>query len=225
MERHILVVEDDRALNEGIAFALEKEGYIVHKTCSLREAERKLEEKMDLILLDINLPDGDGRDFLKNILAGQRVPVLFLTARDSEEDMLAGFRMGCDDYITKPFSMAVLAMKIGAVLKRSKETSRKIYTNGGLVYDYETKTLKNCGREVELTALEIKLLELFLDHKGIVLTRERLLDRIWDVQEKYVEDRTLSVNIHRLREKIEDNPERPKHIRTVFGIGYKWEDG
>lgn len=225
MERHILVVEDDRALNEGIAFALEKEGYIVHKACSLREAERKLEERMDLILLDINLPDGDGRDFLKNILAGQKVPVLFLTARDSEEDMLTGFQMGCDDYITKPFSMAVLAMKIGAVLKRSKETSRKIYTNGGLVYDYEMKTLKNCGREVELTALEIKLLELFLDHKGIVLTRERLLDRIWDVQEKYVEDRTLSVNIHRLREKIEDNPERPKHIRTVFGIGYKWEDG
>lgn len=225
MERHILVVEDDRVLNEGIAFALEKEGYVVHKACSLREAERKLEQKMDLILLDINLPDGDGRDFLKNFLAGQMVPVLFLTARDSEEDMLKGFRMGCDDYITKPFSMAVLMMKIGAVLRRSEGASRRIYTDGELVYDYEDKTLKNHGREIELTALEIKLLEIFLDHKGIVLTRERLLDRIWDVQEKYVEDRTLSVNIHRLREKIEDDPEKPRHIRTVFGIGYKWEDG
>lgn len=224
MERHILVVEDDRMLNEGIAFALEKEGYIVHKACSLGEAEKKLGQKMDLILLDINLPDGDGRDFLKNILVGQKVPVLFLTARDSEEDMLKGFRMGCDDYITKPFSMAVLVMKIGAVLKRSKETSRKIYTNGGLVYDFENKTLKNRGQEIELTALEIKLLEIFLDHRGIVLTRERLLDRIWDMQEKYVEDRTLNVNIHRLREKIEDDSEKPNHIRTVFGIGYKWED-
>ena len=224
MARKILVVEDDRMLNEGIAFALEKEGYIVHKACSLGEAEKKLGQKMDLILLDINLPDGDGRDFLKNILVGQKVPVLFLTARDSEEDMLKGFRMGCDDYITKPFSMAVLAMKIGAVLKRSKETSRKIYTNGRLVYDFENKTLKNRGREIELTALEIKLLEIFLDHRGIVLTRERLLDRIWDMQEKYVEDRTLNVNIHRLREKIEDDSEKPNHIRTVFGIGYKWED-
>lgn len=224
MERHILVVEDDRALNEGIAFALMKEGYVVHKAWSLKEAERKLVQKMDLILLDINLPDGDGRDFLKNILSGQRVPVLFLTAKDSEEDMLKGFRMGCDDYITKPFSMAVLVMKIGAVLKRSGESSRRLYTDGGLVYDFEDKTLKNHGRKIELTALEVKLLEIFLDHKGIVLTRESLLDRIWDAQEKYVEDRTLSVNIHRLREKIEDDPEKPKHIRTVFGIGYKWED-
>ncbi len=207
MERHILVVEDDRALNEGIAFALMKEGYVVHKAWSLKEAERKLVQKMDLILLDINLPDGDGRDFLKNILSGQRVPVLFLTAKDSEEDMLKGFRMGCDDYITKPFSMAVLVMKIGAVLKRSGESSRRLYTDGGLVYDFEDKTLKNHGRKIELTALEVKLLEIFLDHKGIVLTRESLLDRIWDAQEKYVEDRTLSVNIHRLREKIEDDPE------------------
>ena len=225
MERHILVVEDDRALNEGIAFALMKEGYVVHKAWSLKEAERKLVQKMDLILLDINLPDGDGRDFLKNILSGQRVPVLFLTAKDSEEDMLKGFRMGCDDYITKPFSMAVLVMKIGAVLKRSGESSRRLYTDGGLVYDFEDKTLKNHGRKIELTALEVKLLEIFLDHKGIVLTRESLLDRIWDAQEKYVEDRTLSVNIHRLREKIEDDPEKPKHIRTGFGIGYKWEEG
>jgi len=225
MERHILVVEDDRALNEGIAFALMKEWYVVHKAWSLKEAERKLVQKMDLILLDINLPDGDGRDFLKNILSGQRVPVLFLTAKDSEEDMLKGFRMGCDDYITKPFSMAVLVMKIGAVLKRSGESSRRLYTDGGLVYDFEDKTLKNHGRKIELTALEVKLLEIFLDHKGIVLTRESLLDRIWDAQEKYVEDRTLSVNIHRLREKIEDDREKPKHIRTVFGIGYKWEEG
>ena len=97
--------------------------------------------------------------------------------------------------------------------------------DGGLVYDFEDKTLKNHGRKIELTALEVKLLEIFLDHKGIVLTRESLLDRIWDAQEKYVEDRTLSVNIHRLREKIGDDPEKPKHIRTVFGIGYKWEEG
>lgn len=225
MSRHILIVEDDRMMNDGIAFALEKEGYTVHKAYLLKEAERSLERKMDLILLDINLPDGDGRDFLKNVLAGQEAPVLFLTARDSEEDMVKGFQTGCDDYITKPFSMAVLVMKIKAILKRSEGTSRRIYMDGELIYDFEKKMLKNHGREVELTALEIKLLEIFLVHRGIVLTRENLLDKIWDAEEKYVEDRTLNVSIHRLREKIEDNPEKPEHIRTVFGIGYKWEDG
>lgn len=225
MNRHILIVEDDRMMNDGIAFALEKEGYIVHKAYSLKEAERSLGRKMNLILLDINLPDGDGRDFLKNVLAGQEAPVLFLTARDSEEDMVKGFRTGCDDYITKPFSMTVLVMKIKAVLKRSEGTSRRIYMDGELIYDFEKKMLKNHGKEVELTALEIKLLEIFLVHRGIVLTRENLLDKIWDAEEKYVEDRTLNVSIHRLREKIEDNPEKPEHIRTVFGIGYKWEDG
>lgn len=224
-EKHILIVEDDRTLNGGIAFALEKEGYITHKAYTLREAEKSLKQKMNLILLDINLPDGDGRDFLKKVLAGQSVPALFLTARDSEEDMLKGFQIGCDDYITKPFSMAVLVMKIRAVLKRSEGVSREIYMDGELAYDFGSKTLKNHGKEIELTALEVKLLEIFLMNKGIVLTRENLLDKIWDVQEKYVEDRTLNVSIHRLREKIEDNPEKPKHIRTVFGIGYKWEDG
>lgn len=220
-----MVVEDDRALNEGIAFALRREGYLTNSAYSLREAREKLGERMHLVLLDINLPDGDGREFLGSVLAGQPAPVLLLTARDTEEDMLQGFRAGCDDYITKPFSMPVLLMKIAAVLKRSEGVSRQIYTNGELLYDFENKTLTRRGEAVELTALECRLMELFLRNRGIVLTRERILDRIWDADERFVESRTLNVTIRRLRMKVEENPEEPIYIRTVFGLGYKWEDG
>lgn len=220
-----MVVEDDRALNEGIVFALRREGYLTNSAYSLREAREKLEERMHLVLLDINLPDGDGREFLGSVLAGQPAPVLLLTARDTEEDMLQGFRAGCDDYITKPFSMPVLLMKIAAVLKRSEGVSRQIYTNGELLYDFENKTLTRRGEAVELTALECRLMELFLHNRGIVLTRERILDRIWDADERFVESRTLNVTIRRLRMKVEENPEEPIYIRTVFGLGYKWEDG
>lgn len=220
-----MVVEDDRALNEGIAFALRREGYLTNSAYSLREAREKLEERMHLVLLDINLPDGDGREFLGSVLAGQPAPVLLLTARDTEEDMLQGFRAGCDDYITKPFSMPVLLMKIAAVLKRSEWVSRQIYTNGELLYDFENKTLTRRGEAVELTALECRLMELFLHNRGIVLTRERILDRIWDADERFVESRTLNVTIRRLRMKVEENPEEPIYIKTVFGLGYKWEDG
>ena len=220
-----MVVEDDRALNEGIAFALRREGYLTNSAYSLREAREKLEERMHLVLLDINLPDGDGREFLGSVLAGQPAPVLLLTARDTEEDMLQGFRAGCDDYITKPFSMPVLLMKIAAVLKRSEGVSRQIYVNGELLYDFENKTLTRRGEPVELTALECRLMEFFLHNRGIVLTRERILDRIWDADERFVESRTLNVTIRRLRMKVEENPEEPIYIRTVFGLGYKWEDG
>ena len=220
-----MVVEDDRALNEGIAFALRREGYLTNSAYSLREAREKLEERMHLVLLDINLPDGDGREFLGSVLAGQPAPVLLLTARDTEEDMLQGFRAGCDDYITKPFSMPVLLMKIAAVLKRSEGVSRQIYTNGELLYDFENKRLTRRGEAVELTALECRLMELFLHNRGIVLTRERILDRIWDADERFVESRTLNVTIRRLRMKVEENPEEPIYIKTVFGLGYKWEDG
>ena len=225
MEKHILVIEDDKALNGGIVFALEREGYAVHSAYTLAGAEKCLKQKMNLILLDINLPDGDGRQFLQSVLAGQPVPVLLLTARDSEEDMLKGFLAGCDDYITKPFSMPVLLMKIAVVLKRSEGVSRQIYASGELVYDFENKTLMRHGTSVELTALERRLLELFLHNRGIVLTRETLLERIWDANERFVEERTLNVTIRRLRMKVENNPEQPAYIRTVFGLGYKWEDG
>lgn len=220
--KRILIVEDDETLNSGIAYALSKEGFQTVCAHTLKEAAEKLDRQMDLILLDINLPDGDGRDFLEKELSEQPVPVLLLTARASEEDMLKGFSAGCDDYITKPFSIPVLIMKMKAVLKRSMETSRSVYISRDLYYDFDRKQLKVREKETELTALETRLLEVFLSNADRVLPRERLLEKIWDMNEKFVEDGTLNVTIRRLREKIEENPSKPEYIKTVFGIGYKW---
>lgn len=223
-QRNILIVEDDEALNRGIAFALSREGYRTSSAYSLKEAASKLKQRVDLVLLDINLPDGDGREFLKGTLAAQPVPVLLLTARDTEEDMLEGFLSGCDDYITKPFSIPVLTMKIKAVLKMSSQASTRVYISGNLTYDFDKKQLSVQEKQIELTALELRLIEIFILNPNIVLPRERLLEKIWDVNEKYVEDGTLNVTIRRLREKIEENPSKPQYIKTVFGIGYKWKD-
>lgn len=223
-QRNILIVEDDEALNSGIAFALSREGYRTCSAYSLKEAASQLKQRVDLVLLDINLPDGDGREFLKGALAAQPVPVLLLTARDTEEDMLEGFLSGCDDYITKPFSIPVLTMKIKAVLKMSSQISTRVYISGNLTYDFDKKQLSVQEKQIELTALELRLIEVFILNPNIVLPRERLLEKIWDVNEKYVEDGTLNVTIRRLREKIEENPSKPQYIKTVFGIGYKWKD-
>lgn len=218
----LLVIEDDEALREGIAYALKKGKFEVLTAGTLREALPLTEEKPDLALLDINLPDGDGREFLKRLRRSTQIPVLLLTARDGEKDMLAGFEAGCDDYITKPFSMSVLIKRIEAILKRSGAGTS--YAGGDLYYVFEEKRLEKNGTPVRLTATEIKLLELFLRNRNQVLTREQLLERIWDEQENYVDEKTLTVNIRRLREKIEDDPGEPAYIRTVFGIGYKWSD-
>lgn len=222
---HILVVEDDRLLNEGICFALARQGYGVRGAFSLGEAGRMLEGPVDLVLLDVNLPDGDGRDFLARLRSFRDVPVMLLTARDTEQDMLAGFDAGCDDYVVKPFSMPVLVKKIEAMLKRSAADSGQIAIYGELTYDFLAKALYKRGQQVRLTATESKLLELLLHHRGQVLTREQILAAVWDIEERFVDENTLNVNVRRLREKLEDDPKKPEHLLTVFGIGYKWNEG
>ena len=138
--------------------------------------------------------------------------------------MLKGFDSGCDDYVTKPFSMAILLRRIEALLKRSENTDSRFYHCGELVYDFDGKQLKKQGQEVKLTATEIRLLEAFLTHRNQVLTREQLLDMVWDTYENYVDEKTLNVNVGRLRGKIEEDSREQGYIRTVFGIGYKWSD-
>lgn len=224
MDTKILLVEDDTMLNEGIVYALRKKEYLVYSAKNIEEASGYMNQPVNLVILDINLPDGDGRMFLKHIRQSNPVPVLLLTARDTETDMLQGFDAGCDDYVTKPFSMAVLLRRIEVLLKRSENTDSRFYHSGTLVYDFDGKQLKKDGQEVKLTATEIRLLEAFLAHRNQVLTREQLLNMVWDTYENYVDEKTLNVNVRRLRGKIEDNPQEPGHIRTVFGIGYKWSD-
>ena len=220
----VLVVEDDRLLGVGIAFALEKAGFTVRRADSIRAAERQLERLPDLVLLDVNLPDGDGRELLARIRLHSQVPVIVLTAKDTEKDMMSGFDAGCDDYVTKPFSLPVLVKKIQAVLKRAGSQAGKLLLLGDLSYDLEAHILCKKGQEVRLTATEQRLLELFLRHRGQVLTREQIVEQVWDTYENYVDENTLNVNIRRLREKLEDDAKDPQYIKTVFGIGYKWQE-
>lgn len=220
--KKILIVEDDSVLREGIAYALAQGGFITLTAGAVKEAESLMERQPDLILLDINLPDGDGRNFLKKIRSGNQLPVLLLTARGGEADIVSGFENGCDDYITKPFSMSVLIKRLEAVLRRTGGGG--LYDGGKLKYHYGQKRLEREGSPVGLTATETRLLELFLANRNQVLTREQILERIWDERGNFVGEKTLNVNIRRLREKIEENPSEPVYLRTIFGIGYKWSD-
>lgn len=220
----ILVVEDDDFLREGIAYALRREKYLVYEAGSLREAKQALKGNVRLVILDLNLPDGDGRELLGQLRAGGELPVVVLTARDSEEDVVETFDLGCDDYMTKPFSTAILLKHIKAVLKRSGGQESNVYYHGNLTYHFPQRELRKKGEVINLTATERRLLEVFLQNPNQVLTRELLLEKVWDTYENYVDEKTLNVNIRRLREKVEEDSRHPVYIVTVFGIGYKWSD-
>lgn len=218
------MVEDDQILLDGIAYQMKKEGYQVLTADSLSGTRNMLEQAPDLVILDINLPDGDSREFLEEIRSRNPVPVIFLTARNTETDMIAGFDAGGDDYVTKPFSMPVLLRRVEALLRRSGEHARSFYYSGSLAWDFENRELSVAGEKVSLTPTEQKLLEVFLKNRNMVLTREVLLARVWDVDENFVDEKTLNVNVQRMRRKLETDANNPRWIQTVFGIGYKWSD-
>ena len=219
----ILIIEDDKLLNEGISFALKNEGYSVLSSHNNRDAKKMLNDKVDLILLDINLPDGDGIDICKYIRKEMSMPIIFLTAKDTEEDIVRGFKAGGDDYITKPFSLAILKERIKAVLKRGTAQGN-IYNFKELKFDFDKLSLTKNDLEIPITKIEVKLLGLFIENKGKVLTRTQILEKIWDIDGDFIDENTVSVNIRRLRTKIEDDPSNPIFIKTVFGIGYIWGD-
>lgn len=220
----ILVVEDDKDLNKGIAYALKKEGYQCITAGCLKEVKQELNSDVDAILLDVTLPDGDSRDYLLNLRRSSQIPVIFLTARNTQRDMIRGFDAGADDYITKPFSIPLLVRRLAALLRRAARGTDGRYEAGNLSFDMEKKILKKSGQEIPLSKTELKILEVLIQNKNQVLTWEILLERIWDIDGNYVDKNTLSVNIARLREKIEDDRKTPKWILNVFGIGYKWSD-
>lgn len=211
----ILIVEDDRSLNNGIALSL--------NTCqceqaySLSEAYDLLDHSIDLIILDINLPDGNGLDFCREIRKTSKIPIIFLTANDMEIDIVAGLETGADDYITKPFSLAVLRARVDAVLRRNSNVCGVI-TLDDFIFDFEKMIFSVNGIPVELSKTEQKLLRMFISNIGITLTRETLIDRIWSDGAEFVEENALSVTVRRLREKLPIAP-----IKTIYGIGYMWE--
>ncbi|WMM26435.1 response regulator transcription factor [Tissierella sp. MB52-C2] len=220
----ILIIEDDKLLNEGVSFSLQGEGYIVLSAYNGKQAMELLNYNPDLIILDINLPDKNGMTLCEYIREDMSVPIIFLTAKDTEEDIVKGFKVGGDDYITKPFSLPILKERIKAVMKRRIRERDSIYYYQDLIFDFTKLKFIKDDVEISITATEVKLLELFIQNKGKVLTRTQILDKIWDIDGDFVDENTISVNIRRLRAKIEDDPSKPIFIKTVFGIGYIWGD-
>ena len=218
----IFLLEDDEAIGIGLTYSLGNEGYNVTLAKSVKEAEKIIDEKeFSLYILDLTLPDGSGYDVCKRIKAKGDLPVIFLTAYDDEVNVIMGFELGADDYISKPFRVKELMLRIKSVMRRySNETSDGIIKINNLkINTNEAKVYKN-NEEIILTAMEYRLLLILLSNRGKVLSRTALLENIWDVAGDFVEENTLTVYIKRLRDKIEEDPAKPEFIKTVRGLGY-----
>ena len=219
MTEYIIITEDDRALARGLERALDKEGRDITLCAGLDEARTALETgNCDLMILDVNLPDGSGFDFLREIREKSDVPVMMLTVNDMEADIVSGLEARADDYMTKPFSLAVLWARVNTLLRRRRRVRRAVRIDG-YSFDFDAMEFFHEGRRVELSKTEQRLLRALVDNAGTALTRGQLVDRIWTDGAEYVDENALSVAVKRLRDKLEAS----KYIKTVYGIGYKWE--
>lgn len=220
--KKLLLVEDDLALGEGVRLALQTEGRPVTLCRTLAQARQTLaaEGPFALAILDVNLPDGSGLTFLEEVRG--RLPVLLLTANDLETDIVAGLELGAEDYITKPFSLAVLRARVNAQLRRSGGGAGEVVEVGDFTFDFARMEYRKAGRLVALSKTEQKLLKLLVQNRGTTLTRADLVDRVWTDGAAYVDENALSVTVKRLRDKLEDTPSKPKYLKTVYGVGYTW---
>ncbi|MCI9384468.1 MAG: response regulator transcription factor [Lachnospiraceae bacterium] len=221
----ILVVEDDLPLSTGLCFELDTSGYLTVAAYNCQKALKLIKiDHFDLAILDINLPDGDGFELCREIKKEQpQLPVLFLTAKDLEQDVLKGFDLGADDYVTKPFHMQILKRRVEVALRRGAENTKALeegYDDGFLRLDFRTLTAVRNGEQQPITPNEYKLLKILTAHAGNLVTRQILLEKLWDCDGNYVDDHTLTVTMNRLRAKIEDVSH--SYIRTVRGMGYIW---
>lgn len=222
-QTNVLLVEDDRLIVENLTEYLKGEGFRITAANGQKKALTLLEtKKFDLILLDVTLSDGNGYSLCRAVKEKYAVPVIFLTALDDEFSVVTGLDMGAEDYISKPFRPRELVSRMRNVLRRNGNHTT-VLTAGDIRIDTVKGIVIQNGTEIFLSALEYRLLLIFFQHKGMVLTRTTLLEEIWDIAGEYVNDNTLTVYIKRLREKIEENPSEPKLIRTIRGMGYKLE--
>lgn len=221
----IQIVEDDRALSDGIRLALREPELTFIQNTNIRQAKQTFEqEKPELMILDVNLPDGSGYEYLEWVRARSGIPVLMLTANDMEIDEVTGLSLGADDYMTKPFSIAVLRARIQALRRRLGEKNKNAYAGDGFSFDFEKLKFFANGQEIFLSVNEQRLLRLLVENPGRILTREVLVDRIWGDGE-YVDENALSVTVRRLRAKLEDEGTHGSCIQTVYGQGYMWKNG
>lgn len=224
IQNRILLVEDDTSLIDGLEYTLVKNGFDVRVAQTVQEALLLFEkDSFDLLLLDLTLPDGTGFDICRSVRRHSEVPIIFLTASDEEVNVVMGLDIGGDDYITKPFNLGELVSRIKALLRRARKLQSPILESHGIAVDLMKGSATKNGQSLELTAAEQRLLILFLQNPGMVLSRETILERLWDSQSDFVDDNTLSVYIRRLRSKIEDDPNHPVWLLTVRGMGYKWQ--
>lgn len=222
---NLFVLEDDEAIGIGLFYSLQNEGYTVTLAKSVREAREIINaQRFSLYLLDLTLPDGNGYDICKMIKAEGDLPVIFLTAYDDEVNVVTGFDLGADDYISKPFRVRELMARIKSVLRRYHTHSDGVINIGGVVINTNKAKVYKDGQETELTAMEYRLLLTLINNRGHILTRNKLLEDIWDIEGDFVNDNTLTVYIKRLRNKIERNPAKPEIIKTVRGLGYMIEN-
>ncbi|HEX3023433.1 MAG TPA: response regulator transcription factor [Lachnospiraceae bacterium] len=218
--KKVMIIEDDDTIQFALQIALKKNEYHVISCASLKDGREKLHDEIALILLDWNLPDGTGDDFCRYVKAKCDIPIIFLTVRDDENDIVKGLDMGADDYITKPFQLPVLLSRMNAVLRRTKDINCSILTCGEIKVD-KTRTIAFYNeKELALTAGEYRLLLVFLENKNQTITRTQLLSKLWDADGYFVNDNTLTVTIKRLREKLCN----PSYIKTLRGIGYRMEE-
>lgn len=220
--KYILIVEDDKGLREGIELALRREDLSFTLCGNLAEAEEaRRNQEYHLLLLDINLPDGNGYDYLKKIKKEAGLPVIIITANDLEMDEVRGLELGADDFITKPFSLMVLRARIDKVLKRTgEEKKNREYEFGDLRFSFEEMRFYKGDRELIFSRTEQRLLQLLVENQGIILTRDCLIDRLWSDGAEYVDENALSVAVNRLRGKLEENGSG--HLQTIYGKGYLW---
>lgn len=223
--RKILVVEDDIDLNEGIKFVLENDTTEIFQAYSLTEAKEQINQTFDLILLDINLPDGNGIEFCKIVkLRSSNSPVIFISANDTDIDVIRGLELGGDDYIIKPFNLMVLRARVETVIKRyHAPITDENYIDQNYCFDFETMNYTCKGQAVFLSNAEQKLLKVLVSNRGQIVQKEKIIEFVWGIDGDYVEENALAVVIKRLRKKLEMDS-GSKNIKSIYGIGYKWEN-
>lgn len=219
----ILLLEDDTTLGSGIRMALQCPSVQITLCRTLAQAQNALaQNSYDLLILDINLPDGSGLDLLGQIRKTSHVPVILLTANDLEMDVVTGLESGADDYITKPFSLAILRARVNAQLRRSIPVKTSCIEIGRFQFDFDRMEFRKDGQAIELSKTEQKLLRILIENRGQTLSHGMLVDKIWTDGAEFVDENALSVTVKRLRSKLEDTPSSPQYLKTVYGIGYTW---
>lgn len=221
--KNILIVEDDIALSNGIALALKSDDMKFVQVYNIDDAEQHLNHvNFELIILDLNLPDGSGLDLLQKIRETSMVSVIVLTAKDMETDIVTGFELGADDYITKPFSLMVLRARVGVQLRKGNVSQPTTISLDHFSFSFDKMEFLKDGQAIELSKTEQKLLRILVENRGHVIARSDLIDKIWTYGAEYVDENALSVTIKRLRDKLEYDPSSPKYVKTVYGVGYTW---